>query len=169
MSDETPNPESPPGQLLEPENRGMSRWLLPGALAIGGAALIYKTMSKKKNGKKSPKASSEEVRFGKNYGTYTIGEDWVETVLEPYLAEQSEEESLIVASYFTMHPHTEAGAHTLMNSSRKLVVSAFKNTHNAIGPDDEEVAMSALPTDKSGVQKFNNWLTEQVKTFQENY
>lgn len=163
----TPNPTTP---FLEPEEKGLSKFLLPGALAVGGAALLYKAFkSKKKNGSKAPKATSEEVKFGKNYAKYTVGNEWVDTVLDPYLSDQAEEENLITASYFQDHPHDEATARTLVSSSRKLVLKAFQNTHEAIAPDEKGVLFSKLPQDKSGVQHFNKWLAEQTQAFQERY
>ena len=73
--------------LLEPEDKGLSDFIVPGLLGVLGAAILYKTFSdkdeKKKKKESTPEASDDEVKFSKNYTSYTVGKDWEATVLEP--------------------------------------------------------------------------------------
>jgi len=174
MSDETPAQNPPPPKsspLLEPEEKGIGDYLIPGLLGVAGAALLYKSMSKKKssNGGSSSKveASDNEVKFSKGYSNYAVGKDWEEMTLEPYLAEQAEEGNLITADYADDSMVTVEMIRPSMKDSRAKTLAAFRSTHK-VGTTDGEVPISKLPS-KSGVQKFNAWLDTQVEKFQEEY
>ena len=171
MTDEAPQ-ENPVREsaLLEPEERGMNDLIVPGILGLVGAALIYNSVtSKKSKSAVKPEASDNEVKFSKSYSAYAVGDDWKETVLEPFLAEKAEEQDLITADYMnnTMEGITMAQLRPLMDNSRKQVLAVFKSTYK-VSTSDGSAFISDLPN-KSGVQKFNKWLDEQIADFQENY
>jgi hypothetical protein len=170
MSDEeTQNPGG--GMLLEPEKRSFGSFLLPAALAAGGAALIYKAAKKseKKSKASAPSAGDNEVAFSANHSAYSMGKDYEQLVLEPYLSEQAEDGNLHLkgqgSGLIGAIPMVE---NLMLDHTRKNVIAAFKATHRAkVGKD--RVTISDLPQDKTGVQKFNEWLEEETKMFQENY
>jgi hypothetical protein len=164
MSDEDGN------LLLEPEKRSLASFLLPAALAVGGAALIYskskKADDKKSSGSSAPDAGSNEVVFATNYGSFTIGDDYEQIQLESYLAEQAEDGNLqIPGETGELFAGIEG---TLVVSTRSEVIAAFRSTHK-VKVGDERVLISSLPGGKTGVVKFNEWLFDRVKHFQENY
>lgn len=159
--------------ILKPKKRGPEAFILPAALAVGGAALLFSSTnrSSKSSKKESSKSSlaANEISFSKNHGSYSMGKDYEELVLEPYLAEQAEEGNLVIADD---DPNTFGPINSMhkamMKKTREDTVSAFKSTHRAkVG--DEKILISNLPQDKAGVKNFNSWLNGQVKYFQENY
>ena len=155
---------------MEPEEKGIGDYVVPGLLGVAGAALLYKSMSGKKKSKAAakPEAKDNEVKFSKTYAAYDVGDDWVEMTLEPYLAEQAEEGNLTTADYVdTMVGLTLEKLRPLMADTRKRVLTAFRATHK-VSTTDGETLISQLP-EKSGVEKFNKWLDERVEEFQEEY
>lgn len=163
-------PASKSSPLLEPEEKGLGDYLVPGLLGVAGAALLYSSMSKKKKSSEStkPEADRNEVKFSKTYDSFDVGDDWIEMTLEPYLAEQSEEGNLATADYVgTMENLTLEALRPLMADTRQRVISAFSATHK-VSTADGETLISHLP-DKPGVEKFEEWLYEQVEKFQEEY
>ena len=154
--------------ILEPEKRTLGSFLLPAALAAGTAALIYSSVKKsdKKSSSKTPEAGTNEVVFASNYGSFSIGDDYQQLVLESYLAEQAEDGNLQITG--------ETGGlfasieETLIVSTRSEVLAAFKSTHK-VKVSKERILISALPQGKTGVQSFNKWLEAETKKFQENY
>jgi len=171
--DESNAPNPSEGMLLEPEKKTLGSWLLPAALAAGGAALVYRAA--KKGDKKSkpsasaPAASASEVAFSANHSSYSMGKDYEQLVLEPYLAEQAEDGNLHLkgqgSGFVGSIPMVE---NLMLDHTRKTVISAFKSTHK-VKVGKEFVQISALPQGKTGVQKFNDWIEEKTKSFQENY
>lgn len=165
----TPNSSGP--SLLEPEERGLSDFIVPGLLGVAGAALLWKFSSKKKvnESKKvtKPDVLDNEIKFSSNYSTYSVGKLWETAVLEPFLAEQAEEGNLITISYIDGGIISSA-IKAMVNDSRKKILSAFNSTHK-VSTANGEILISKLPSGKSGVQKFNSWLDERVKNFQETY
>jgi hypothetical protein len=164
------NEGSGESMLLEPEKKGLGGILLPAALAAGGAALIYNATrkSEKKASKKfAPVADPNEVVFSSSYGSYALGRDYERLILEAYLSEQAEAGNLALRG--EQEPTVTDSLHQAMiEKTRNEVISAFKSTHYArVGK--EKVQISALPQDKTGVQKFNAWLEKEVKSFQETY
>ncbi len=155
------------GPLLEPEEKGVGDYVVPGLIGVAGAALLYRSYSKKKKGKskKKPDAESNEVKFSKNLSTYSVGKDWKDLVLEPYLAEQAEENNLITSGY--MGNITMDQLQPMMAKSRRQVLTVFRATHK-VNTTDGNVLISQLP-DKSGVRSFNQWLDSETQAFQENY
>lgn len=158
--------------LLEPEKKGLSSFLLPAALAAGGAALIYKVAKKKEEKKakaSAPSAGSSEVVFSATHSNYSMGKDYEQLVLEPYLSEQAEDGDLhlkgqgegFFGSISVLEPE-------MITRTRKAVISAFKATHR-VKVGTEIVQISSLPQGKTGVQKFNDWIEERTKNFQETY
>lgn len=175
MTNQTPpagNPQPKPGSLLEPEDRGISDFILPGILGVAGAALIYKSFSKKEkkgSAKSAPTASDNEIKFSKGFSTYTVGKDWESMTLEPYLAEQAEEGNLITEDYADDTLIGSTGMiEPMLNDTRKKVVAAFRATHK-VSTSEGESLISKLPPEKSGVKRFNEWLDAQVREFQEEY
>lgn len=172
MSDESaaPNPAPAESQFLEPDKKGIEDMILPGLIGVAGAALIYTSLSKKKkaNGKSKPSAEDNEVKFSKSYAAYSVGKEWVELTLEPYLAEQAEEGNLTTSDYVdTMEGLTLEALQPLMADTRKRVLAAFRVTHK-VGTSEGEVLISKLP-DKSGVREFNEFMDVTAKEFQESY
>jgi len=178
MSDEVeapspaPNPAPPESPLLEPEKKGMGGLIVPGLIGVAGAALLYSSISKKKDKKsaaKKPVAEVGEVKFSKNFATYSIGKDWKEMVLEPFLADQAEENNLITSDYQElMEGMTMEQLRPVMAESREGILKLFRSTHK-VETADGLALISTLPADKSGVQAFNKWLDSETETFQENY
>lgn len=160
------------GMLLEPEKKSLGSMLFPAALAVGGAALIYKTVKKKEDKKSkssAPNVGASEIAFSANHSSYSMGKDYEQLVLEPYLSEQAEDGNLHLkgqgSGFIGAIPMIE---NLMMDHTRKSVISAFKSTHRAkVG--QETVQISDLPQGKTGVQKFNAWLEEKTKSFQETY
>jgi len=159
--------------LLRPEKKTASSFILPAALAVGGAALVYKATKKKEpkssNSSSAPKAKDNEVVFSANYGSYTMGKDYKDLVLEPYLAEMAEGGNLILREDGSgMMSEIPSMHDALMKGSRDEVIAAFKSTYH-VKVGSEKVQISSLPQDKTGVQNFNAWIESEVKNFQENY
>ena len=98
-----------------------------------------------------------------------MGTDYQQLVLEPYLSEQAEDGNLHLkgqgSGFVGSIPMIED---LMLKHTRESVVSAFKATHR-VKVGKEIVQISNLPQDKTGVQKFNAWLEEETKNFQENY
>ncbi len=177
MSDEVeapspaPNPAPSESPLLEPEKKGVGDFVVPGLIGLAGAALLYKSFSKKKDKKvaKKPVAEVGEVKFSKNFATYSVGKDWKEMVLDPFLADQVEEQNLITVDYQElMEGMTMEQLRPIMAESRKAILGLFRATHK-VETTDGLVLISELPTEKSGVQTFNKWLDSETEAFQENY
>jgi len=163
--------EKKPSLLLEPEKRGAGSYILPAALAAGGVALLYTTVKKgdsKKSGS-SLSAAANEVAFSSSYGSYKVGKDYEQLVVESYLSEQAEDGNLHLADGGdALVGQIYIPEEEYIKRTRAEVLSAFKATHKArVGK--EKVLISKLPQDKTGVQKFNKWLEAQVKNFQETY
>lgn len=165
------DPETPESPLLQPDEKGMEDFLVPGLLGLAGAALLYKTFSSKGTSESvgKPSAEANEVVFSKKYKTYAVGKSWVELTLEPYLAEQAEEYNLVTADYLynTMENISKDQLRPIMAESRAQILEAFSATHKVQTPDGE-MLISKLP-DKSGVREFNKWLASAIEEFQEEY
>jgi len=161
--------------LLQQEKKGPADLILPLALGAAGAAILYTTVGKSKSSKKSEgssasPAAANEVVFSSNFGSYSMGRDYEQLVLESYLAEQAEAGNLYTDSGDGGLFEALGGVidDALMKNSRGEVLSAFKSTHY-VKVGKERVQISALPQGKTGVQKFNEWLESRTKYFQENY
>lgn len=158
-------------QLLEPKEKDISDFIIPGLIGLAGAAIIYKSLSKKKDNDEkapAPEAKNDDIVFSSDYSSYSIGKDWESLVLEPFLAEQAEEENLVTLSFaeeskFIEEPFVDE----VLNTSRNEVLDIFRSTHKVTAPSGR-ILISNLP-DKSSVKKFNEWLESQVKNFQEEY
>lgn len=171
MGEGNPNNNTGEGMLLEPEKKSLGSLLLPAALAVGGAALIYKKVKKsdKKKAASAPTAGDSEVVFSTNHSSYSMGKDYEQLVLEPYLAEQAEDGNLHLKGQGSGFIGSISMIEDMMLShTRNGIISAFKATHR-VKVGKEIVQISNLPQDKTGVQKFNAWLEEETKNFQENY
>lgn len=179
MSEETPkqNPSPPESDspLLQAEDKGLGRLIVPGLLGVAGAALLYRSMTKNKKSSESSTptltAGAREVKFSKDFSKHTVGKDWKEIVFLPYLAEQAEENNLYTSDYLDglgdiMGDQKEAFK-IMMDESREKVLSAFMSTHK-VSTDGGSVFISQLP-DKNNVRKFKKWLDEEAKEFQESY
>lgn len=152
--------------LLEPEEKEPSDYLLPVALGVGGAALLYKAFWGKKDKKKAkaaPEADRDQVSFSDDYSSYKVGGEWVGMVLEPYLAEQAEEGNLLVTDATGLKAD-----HPTMTKSRGEVLTTFFATHRVKLPKGE-VLISELSPDRKKVEEFQDFVNTETEKFQETY
>src|SRR5690606_20413891 len=88
--------------LLEPKEKSVSDFILPGILGVAGAAILYASFRKKDTKAKLTESKTEvsdnEIKFSSKYSTFSVGKDWVQLTLEPYLLERAEEGDLATAS-----------------------------------------------------------------------
>ena len=158
--------------LLEPEKQSLYDYAIPLGLGALGIGLIAYSMKgegkkKKKSGKK-PKADSDEVLFGKDYKTFSIGNDWLELTLEPFLAEQAEENKLITVDYQElMTGMTEDQLAPVLAQSRKENLQLFFSTTKVKTQKGDEY-ISKLPATKA-VSEFRKIIDSETKAFQEEY
>jgi len=167
-----PNPDSERSpMLLEAEGPSLSDYAVPAGLGLAGAALIYfawKGSKKNGNGKSKPKAEANEVVFSGDYKSYTVGDDWIEMTLEPFLAEQAEEYDLITADYEgTMEGLTVEQLRPLMAESRKANLKVFYNSYKVKTSKGEEL-IAKLP-DTKAVREFKETINTATAEFQEQY
>lgn len=158
--------------LLEPEGSSIGDYAIPVGLGLAGIGLIALAMrsSDKKNGKngKKPKAEDNEVVFGKNYKSFSVGDDWIDLTLDPFLAEQAEENSLITAEYQElMTGMTREQLVPIMKESREENLKVFYSTTKVKTPEGEEL-ISKLP-DTKAASDFKKILNDETKDFQEDY
>ena len=75
---------------------------------------------------------------------------------------------LITAEYADVPFVSEAAIEPTLTSTREKVLAAFRATHKVSTADGVQ-QISSLPSDKSGVKRFIEWLDAQAKKFQEEY
>lgn len=170
MSEE-PQRNPPDSLLLEPEASSIGDYAVPIGLGLAGVGLIALAMrSKKENSKsaKKPKAEDNEVVFGKGYKNFSVGEDWIELTLDPFLGEQAEENNLITSDYQElMTGMTAEQLAPIMKKSREENLLVFYATTKVKTPEGEEL-ISKLP-DTKAVSEFKKMLNDETKDFQEEY
>ena len=177
MSDEespkpNPDPEASESAFIQPAEKTAADFIVPGLLGAAGAALLYVSFSKKKTKKKTakkPSAEASEVKFSKSFTSYTVGKDWEDTVLDPYLAEQAEENNLVTVSLLnaTMGNPGFGVLKPILEDSRDSILSAFIATHK-VATHEGDSYIDQLP-DKSGVREFVEWIRGKIMAFQEAY
>lgn len=165
--------EDKPSLMLEAEGPNIADYAGPAALALGGAGLLFFAWrgSKKKKDKetKKPKAEANEVIFTDDYKSFSVGKDWVELTLEPFLAEQAEEYELITADYEgTMEGLTVEQLRPMMKESRKKNLDIFFSTYKAKTVKGEEIIFSKLPDNKA-TKEFKSMVDSETEAFQEQY
>lgn len=164
------NPQAVPmdgeSLLLAPRTRSASDFIVPGLIGVAGITLLYFAFRKEKKPEPSQKliADDDSVVFSKSFKNYAVGKGWVDEVLEPYLAYQAEEGTLITDSNYGAIPI--ASLPGSLKTSRKKALSAFKKT-TSVTTSSGEVLISNLPSDREGVKSFNAWLESTTKQFQE--
>lgn len=174
MSDESASAPEPSGStslLLEPERPVIADYAIPIGLGALGVGLIAYSMRKGSGGKKKGKklkAEDSEVLFGPEYKSFSIGDDWMELTLEPFLAEQAEENKLITVEYQElMTGMTEDQLAPILAKSRKDNLKVFFSTTKVKTPKGDEY-ISKLPGTKA-VSEFKKILDDETKEFQEEY
>ena len=157
--------------LLERADLDAGDYLVPGLIGVAGLALLFSVTRKRRarSAPKKPDADDTGVQFSKSFAVYTVGKDWEELVLEPFLAERAEQVDLLTEAYLqeTVGNLPKSKTNSLLTESRVGIISVFKATHK-VSTSDGDVLIAALPN-KSGVQDFNLWLDEEIKKFQESY
>ena len=157
--------------LLEPKGLELSDVILPGILGLAGAALIYSSFKKRPPEKKSQTlidVEDQEIKFSKNFKDYLVGKNWEAAILEPFLAEKAESGELLTLDGVHAFIKAADGESFALLESRKKILIIFRSSHNAT-TGEGQVPISQLPSGKSGVHKFNEWLDARVKNFQEEY
>lgn len=169
---DNPTPAPVSEHLLVEKPAEATDYIVPIAIALGGAVLWYKTSKAKEKNRKArnkaatpPEPNRDQVTFSEDSSNYMIGPDWKEITLEPYLAEQAEENNLITESL--REPDSSDSFQHLMEESRNNVVSAFFATHRVNTPSGE-MTISELPEGPK-VQEFKDHVKQEVKRFQGDY
>jgi hypothetical protein len=178
--DRIPNPLAVPTRnpaaLLEPEGRSGSDLLVPGLIGVAAIGLLYfaYTKNKKKTAPKQdekPSAPVDAISFSKQYVTYTYDPGWLSNVFEPYLLYQYEEGVLFTRSKATGSDFYDAVWTVKLDETRKKVLNAFRDTHTAITHDGVKsfATIVAANPKAPAVVKFNKWIDDLAKQFQEEY
>lgn len=127
--------------------------------------------SKKRKENKELKAQSDQVVFASDFSGYEIGNQWFDTILDPYLEDMVENYTLATPEWKKKGPlgkmFTEESLLEIMDVSRKKVLSAFEIGH-FVFVGDVQKTIAVLP-DHETVRHFKGMLDAHAKQYQENY
>lgn len=156
--------------------------LLFGALAAAGVGLLLYNRKKKKeeeeegksskeSSKELPEARANQVVFAEDFTDYEIGSSWFEATLDAYLEDMIENSTLATPEWKTKGPLgwavTDENIETMMNETRKKVLSAFYISH-FVSVGESQKTIAALPDNKV-VRHFKDMIETHTREFQESY
>lgn len=142
---------------------------------LGGGALAIILFNKRKKEKKeggeeenkAPVAKGMRVAFSKDYASYEVGEDWRDSVLEPYLEDAAEERALATASWQYEDSLPMSSVRLNMDRTRETVLEAFFRSHT-VDTHEGEKMISQLPN-ADIVRQFKSQVGSWTQKFQETF